>query len=266
MVSTQEVQRILSEGGSLVGKSGDKLGKVAQVYLDDETGNPEWATVNTGMFGGGESFVPLSESTVSGSEISVPYDKAKVKGAPRVDQDGDGHISPDQEAELHQYYGMKQAPVAPPKSDRAAGAVGHDTSGANTDEAMTRSEEQLDVGTEKVATGKARLRKFIVTENVTTTVPVSHEEVRVVTEPITDANRDEAMSGGDLTSEEHEVTLHAERPVVDKEVVPVERVRLDTETVTSEQQVTEEVRKEQIETDTSDVQGSEAKSGQQKRR
>ena len=79
---------------------------------------------------------------------------------------------------------------------------------------MTRSEERLHVGTEQVETGRARLRKYIVTENVTQTVPVSHEEVRVEREPITDANRGEAMSGGDLTEEEHEVTLHAERPVV----------------------------------------------------
>lgn len=114
---------------------------------------------------------------------------------------------------------------------------------------MTRSEEQVRVGTESVETGRARLRKYIVTENVTTTVPVSHEEVRVVREPITEENRGDAVRGNDLTEEEHEVTLHAEQPVVQKETVPVERVRLDTETVTGEQEVTEEVRKERIDTD-----------------
>ena len=269
MITTQEVQDILSSGGGTVaGKEGDKLGKVAQIFLDDQTGDPEWATVNTGMFGGGESFVPLGEATIAGSEITVPFDRAKVKGAPRVDQDGDGHISASQEDELYAYYGMKQAPadVAPQSSttDRAEHAVGQDTSGPNTDDAMTRSEEQLKVGTEKVATGKARLRKFVVTENVTMTVPVTREEVRVVTEPITDDNRDEAMSGGDLTSEEHEMVLTEERVVVQKEVVPVERVRLDKQTVTEEKQVTEEVRKEQIETDTSDV-STTPKTGQPKR-
>ena len=111
---------------------------------------------------------------------------------------------------------------------------------------MTRSEERLRVGTENVQTGRARLRKYVVTENVTTTVPVSHEEVRLEREPITDANRDAALSGADITEEEHEVTLHAERPVVAKETVPVERVRLSTETVTEEHQVNEQVRKEQI--------------------
>ena len=112
---------------------------------------------------------------------------------------------------------------------------------------MTRSEEQLHVGTESVQAGRARLRKYVVTENVTQTVPVSHEEVRLEREPITEANRDAALDGPDITEEEHEVTLNAERPVVQKEAVPVERVRLGTETVTEQHEVNEQVRKEQIE-------------------
>src|ERR1700734_4221206 len=126
------------------------------------------------------------------------------------------------------------------------GRVGRDVTGPGTDDAMTRSEERLHVGTESVQAGRARLRKYVVTENVTQTVPVSHEEVRLEREPITEANRDAALSGTAITEEEHELTLHAERPVVAKETVPVERVRLGTETVTEEQQVTEQVRKEQI--------------------
>ena len=111
----------------------------------------------------------------------------------------------------------------------------------------------MHVGTENVESGKVRLRKYITTENVTQTVPVSREEVRLEREPITDANRGAAMSGGDITEEEHEVTLHAERPVVSKETVPVERVRLGTETVSGEQEVSETLRKEQI--DEPDVTG-----------
>lgn len=265
MITTEEIQSMFNTGGgTVVGQGGGKLGKVGQVFLDDETGKPEWVTVAAGgLFGGKESFVPLGESTLSGSEITVPYSKAKVKDAPGVNPDGEGHISEDQEAKLYEYYGMKYSTAASDSGLPAGEAqtrgkpqVGRDTSGPTRDEAMTRSEEQLKVGTEKVATGKARLRKFVVTENVTTTVPVSREEVRLVTEPITEQNRGDAMAGGDITSEEHEVTLHEERPVVQKEVVPVERVRMDTESVTGEQQVTEEVRKEQIESDTSDVQGT----------
>jgi uncharacterized protein (TIGR02271 family) len=127
--------------------------------------------------------------------------------------------------------------------------VGRDVSGPETDQAMTRSEEEMRVGTREVQSGRARLRKYIVTEDVTRTVPVEREEVRVEREPITDANRDAAMSGGDLTEEEHEVTLRAQEPVVEKRVVPKERVRLDTDTVSEEREVTDEVRRERIETE-----------------
>ena len=117
---------------------------------------------------------------------------------------------------------------------------------------MTRSEERLNVGTEREATGRVRLRKYVTTEHVTQTVPVQREEVRIEREPITDANRGAAMSGPGISEEEHEVVLHEERPVVEKETVPVERVRLDKETVTDEVTVDEEVRKERIETDGDD--------------
>jgi uncharacterized protein (TIGR02271 family) len=133
-------------------------------------------------------------------------------------------------------------------ADRTA-TVGRDTSGPTTDDAMTLSEERLRVGTQTREAGRARLRKYVVTENVTQTVPVSREEVRLEREPITDANRDQAMSGPAISEEEHEVVLREERPVVEKEAVPVERVRLDTETVTDQVTVDEEVRKEQIDTD-----------------
>ena len=102
------------------------------------------------------------------------------------------------------------------------------------------------MGTRSEEVGRARLRKYVVTENVTETVPVSREEVRVEREPITEANVGNAMDGPAISEEEHEVTLHAERPVVEKEAVPVERVRLDKKTVTDQETVTE-VRKEEIE-------------------
>jgi uncharacterized protein (TIGR02271 family) len=131
-------------------------------------------------------------------------------------------------------------------ADSSTGTVGYDTSGPTTDSAMTRSEEQLHVGTERVQTGKARLRKYVVTENQSVTVPVQREEVRIEREPITDANVGAAMDGPAISEEEHEVTLMEERPVVQKDAVPVERVRLDKDVVTEQQTVNEEVRKEEI--------------------
>jgi uncharacterized protein (TIGR02271 family) len=117
------------------------------------------------------------------------------------------------------------------------------------DEAMTRSEEQLNVGTTTEQTGRARLRKYVVTENVQRSVPVSREEVRVEREPVTEANRDAAMAGPDMAEAEHEVILHEEWPVVEMETVPVERVRLAKERIPGEETVGGEGRKERIETE-----------------
>ena len=244
MITTEQIQSVI--GQTMYGTSGDKIGTVGQVYLDDQTGAPEWATTKTGLFGSSETFVPLAGAQVSAEQLTVPYDKETVKGAPNVDPDN-GHLSADEEAELYRYYGLDNGQPASDGHETSTGTVGHDTSGPTTDNAMTRSEEQLHVGTETRETGRARLRKYVVTEKVTQTVPVSREEVRIEREPITDANRGDATSGADITEEEHEATLHEERPVVAKETVPVERVRMDTDTVTGEEQVSEEVRKEQIE-------------------
>jgi len=115
---------------------------------------------------------------------------------------------------------------------------------------MTRSEERLRAGTEKVTTGKARLRKYVETEQQQVSVPVTKEKVRLETEPITDANVGDATSGPELSEQEHEVTLTEERPVVQKETVPVERVRLTKDVEQTEETVTADVAKERIETNT----------------
>jgi uncharacterized protein (TIGR02271 family) len=78
---------------------------------------------------------------------------------------------------------------------------------------------------------------------------VSREQAVLEREPITDANVGDAASGPDISEEEHEVVLSEERPTVSKTTEPVERVRLGTETVTDQETVTEEVRKEHIEPD-----------------
>jgi len=168
-----------------------------------------------------------------------------VKDAPRIK--ADGHISENEQDELFRFYGSGGAAGVGTERGMGDRTVGHDTSGPNTDTAMTRSEEQLRVGTEKVPAGRARLRKYVVTENQDVTVPVTREEVRVEREPINDADVDRAMSGPDISEEEHEVVLTEERPVVEKKTVPVERVRLDKDTVTENERVSEDVRKEQIE-------------------
>ena len=245
-ITTKQLRAIAESGGDVRTTSGDKIGSIGQIYVDDSTGEPSWVTVRTGLFGMSESFVPLEGATDNGKDIMVNYDKDTVKDAPRIDADRD--LSPDEEETLSAHRDRNRDRDKDRDWDRDCGKKGH-TSGTATDEAMTVSEERLRVGTEKRERGRARLRKYVVTENVTKTVPVRHEEVRVEREPITDANVGAAKSGPDIGEEEHEVVLREERPVVEKDVVPTERVRLTKETSTHDETVSGEVRKEQVDTD-----------------
>jgi uncharacterized protein (TIGR02271 family) len=240
------------QGRTMVDGDGDRVGSIDSIYVDDQTGEPEWALVNTGLFGTKSTFVPLAQANPSGDQVQVPYDKQLIKDAPKMDPDQ--HLSEAEEQQLWRHYGLdyQAADTADRDGDGVYDdvqdtAVGRDVSGPTTDDAMTRSEEELQVGTQTRERGRARLRKYVTTETQQVTVPVQREEVRVEREPITDANIDAATSGPDISEEEHEVTLREEEPVVEKRAVPKERVRLDTDTVTEERQVGEEVRKEQIE-------------------
>jgi uncharacterized protein (TIGR02271 family) len=237
------------EGRTLVDRDGNRIGPIEAIYLDDRTGQPEWALVNTGLFGTKSSFVPLAQATQTGEEVAVPYDKQLVKDAPRIDPDQ--HLSEAEEQRLWRHYGLDYDRTTR-RRPTGRDAVGRDTSGPTTDDAMTRSEEELQVGTQTREAGRARLRKHVVTETQQVTVPVQREELRVEREPITDANRDAAVSGPEISEEEHELTLREEEPVVEKRAVPRERVRLEKDTVTEERQVAEEVRKEQIQVDDQD--------------
>lgn len=260
-ITTAELGRWV--GRTAKDRGGEKIGKIEDVYIDDDSGQPEWVAVTTGLFGSRVSFVPVQGAREEGEDVVLGFDKAMVKDAPNMD--ADGALSPAEEDQLYAHYGLTAmgdtgtADVATGYSDvdttttvdttvdvdTTAAAVDVAPSGM-TDDAMTRSEEELDVGTTTREAGRARLRKWVETENVTTTVPVQREKAVLVTEAVTDANRDQALSGVDITEGEHEVVLSEEVVDVSKRVVPKERVRLETETETEEVVVDEEVRRERI--------------------
>ncbi len=242
---TSDQAALLMDSAEVVGSDGQRIGKVGQFYLDNSTGNPSWVTIKTGFFGGNESFVPLDDATASGDVLSVPYDKDRIKGAPN--HSAGAELSVEDEDELYAYYAVGRTTES---SIRGLG-VGSDTALASSDSAegyLTRSEEQLHVGTQRVATGKARLRKFVVTEQQTVAVPLTHEEVQIVREPIAPGE----IVNPSIAEDVIEVTLTEEQVVVAKDAVAVERVRLQTGVVTEQQTVTESVRKEQIEVQTTD--------------
>jgi len=170
--------------------------------------------------------------------------------------DVDQRLSEAEERQLWRHYGFdydtadRRAAREDVTSSR--GRAGRDAAGPTTDDAMTRSEEELRIGTTQRERGRVRLRKYVTTEQIEQAVPVRRERVRLEREPITDSNLDAATSGPELSEAEHEVVLHEEEPVVEKRVVPRERVVLGKETVTGEERVAEDVRREQIEIDDED--------------
>jgi len=242
-------------GRNLVDAYGEKIGKINDIYVDEQTGEPEWLAVNTGLFGTSVSFVPLTGATRVGDDLQVQVAKDQVRDAPTAA--ADGQLTYDEEARLYAYYGLSYgqpattaapttaapATAAPPM---AAPATAAPATGA-IDNAMTRSEEELEVGKTSREAGRVRLRKWVDVERVETTVPVAREEVRIEREPITEGNIDKAMSGPAISEAEHEVVLHEEEAVANTRVQPKERIRLEKDVVADEERVAADLRKERIE-------------------
>ncbi|WP_112235157.1 DUF2382 domain-containing protein [Kocuria sp. BT304] len=282
-MSTFDVNAILSS--TAYGSDGDKIGKVEQVFLDDNSGDPTFLTVNTGLFGAKENFVPVKGARQDGDRVVLPYTKDVIKDAPKVD--ADQHLSPAEEEELYRYYEMNYDDGRAAGHDRdrnaAAGTAGTAAGERRADDAadrdrlaadrdrdvtdrdradagqdrhvaagenasVTRHEEQLHVDTQEREAGHARLRKYVVTDHETVDVPVEREEVTVERTPL---NGTEAHAGtGRIGEEEVDVTLHEERPVVEKEAVAVEEVGLNKQTVRETQRVEADVQKEQVDVET----------------
>jgi uncharacterized protein (TIGR02271 family) len=250
---------------------GNKIGTAGNIYHSDASGEPEWVTVKTGMFGTKESFVPLSGATGDDKGLHVAVLKDSVKDAPRIDEDG--HLSDTETAELYRHYGLTPGSVAssggqadttggavPPQGTemgreaaaRPAPAAAGRQAAAQADfsntprQSMLRSEERLRASTETVESGRVRLRKYVVTSEQQITVPIRREEVHITREPVKPG---EAGTAAKIGEEEREVILHEERPVVAKETVAVERVSLDTEIVREDREVSDTVRREEVEID-----------------
>ncbi len=103
MISENDIQQV--HGAEIYSADGDKIGRAGQVYLDDETGRPEWVTVHTGLFGTNESFIPLTDAQLGDDRVTVPFTKDQVKDAPNVDPE-DGHLSQEEERGLYEHYGL----------------------------------------------------------------------------------------------------------------------------------------------------------------
>ncbi len=249
MTTTQE--KLDWRGHKMVDSAGDKIGKIDEIYVDDASGEPEWALVNTGLFGTSSNLVPLADARADGDDVVVAHTKDTVKDAPQL---GEGQqLSREDEAELYRYYGIDDVRThdqgheagtdTPPPAPDVDGDMDGDHDGGDS---MVRSEEELHVGTATRESGGLRLRKHVVTEEETATVAVSHEEAHVTREKISDDDAGSA-GNGELSEETQEVVLTEEVPTVETEVVAKERIGVDVDAVQEEQQVSADVRKEEVE-------------------
>ncbi|WP_247827744.1 YsnF/AvaK domain-containing protein [Arthrobacter antioxidans] len=286
MITLEQMKDAMNAGANVLSEDGAVLGPMGQLYVDDATGDPSWVTVATHTAGNPESFAPLRDATLDGQDVRLPYPHGTVYESPKMSQDG--HLSPEEEQHLLRYYGLIAAtdddgPAAAPTGDRSSRADafagrsdrsdsvegrpdGFAGGSADDDEvSMTRSEEQLRVGTELRETERVRLVKRVVTEDVTMTVQIRREELVVERVPVQDgaplyddgagtfskAERERLYSAvetafnGDVV----EMVLYEEKPRIEVDVVPIERVRISREARTHDEVVSGQVRKEVIETE-----------------
>jgi len=229
-------------GADVFDSADDKIGSIDQIYLDDQSGQPEWMTVSTGWFGTSTQFVPISGSAAHGEGLKVPYTTDHIKDAPSVD--ADKHLDEDQERKLYSHYSLDYdaADHETAYGGRERPDEGYDYNTTGDDASVTLSEEQLAVDKVQKEAGKVRLRKYVVTEDVNVTVPVKKQVARIVRTPAT------GTEPGTIATDDvvEEVTLKEEEVVVDKNVVAREEVAVETETVVGQEQVSEQVQREEV--------------------
>jgi uncharacterized protein (TIGR02271 family) len=222
----QEMSRVrLDElrGSPVYDNAGEKIGKVEEIFYDHGSRRPEWIGIGTGFFGTKRVLVPVEGAQLADDGLRAAFSKDQVKDSPDIDDD---EISQECEAELRQYYGL-----AHPQSATVGDA----------DQAITRSEEELEVGKRDVDAGTARLRKWVETEPVALDVELHREVAQVTREPL-----NEPVGEHEFSEEQIEVPLHEEKPMVKKQAVAKERIGLEKQVETETATVEDEVRKERV--------------------
>jgi stress response protein YsnF/sporulation protein YlmC with PRC-barrel domain len=262
---TMQAEQLI--GVRVTGGDGQVVGTVQQVFNDDRDGTPVWARIRAGNR---DRFVPLSGSRVTKDGLSVPFDAQKIMSGPEVT--AERHMSSAQTDQLSRHFGLSvpaqggdpdagTRPRQTQPGETRPGETERGRSQAETQQAETqrgeaqrgetrpdeewliRAEERVDVGTEMLESGRARLHKYVDVEPVEQAVHVFHEEYEVERVPITPEER----VRGVIAEAEQEIILHEERPVFHKEAVPVERVRLVAKRVEEDRTLRDEIRKERVE-------------------
>ena len=223
-VGVHEVNPGVLRDLAVMTRDGKKAGTISGLLYDSTGREPRWAVVQSGLLGSRETLVPLQDARVAGRELRVRYRKARLDTAP---WEPAPELAPEAELALCRHYGvpytgpeLRQETAAAPVEPEAAGPL-----------EVTRSEERMRVHIERTSK-RMQVRRRIVTEMRTITVPVRREELEFV--PVSE---DEVVRGGgrltDVQGEQEiEFVLHEERPVVTVQTVAVERVRVTKRLVT----------------------------------
>jgi uncharacterized protein (TIGR02271 family) len=232
-----------AQGQTVYSSDGQKIGKVEEIFHDTETDQPEWIGLGTGFLGTKRVLVPCQGAEMRDDGVYVPYNKDKVSQAPDIDGE---EISQETESELYSFYGIQYG------ENRSDSGLPEGTStqqSTTSGDAITRSEEELSVGTRQREAGNVRVRKFVETEKQQQTVPTKREEVTVERVPVTEGT----TATGNLGEDEISVPIVEEEVVVEKRPVVKEELRVKKDTVTEEETVEADIRKEQIDVDESET-------------
>lgn len=250
MTSSVDMQALQNaQGNPVYSNDGEQIGKVEEVFHDIDTDQPEWIGIGTGFFSSKRVLVPVASAEVRDDGIYVPYSKDHVGGAPDIDGD---EISQDTEAELYSYYGIEYGENRsdsglPEGTQSDTAETRTDTTRTDADsETITRSEEELRAGTRQREAGQVRVRKYVETEKAQTTVPTRREEVSVERVPVSEGT---TSTEAEFSENEITVPIVEEEAVVEKRPVVKEELRISKETVTGEETVEADVRKERIDID-----------------
>ena len=243
-------------------QTGTEIGTVHSFWADTQTGNLEFIGVKTGWLFGANHVVPVEKAEIdtSSSSIRLPYASDFIKGAPSID--ADSTISDEQETEIYRYYGTggttaKGYAAGSATATAETGAAAHASGTTATTGSTARTatgkddievpltEEQVRVGKRTVDAGQVRLRKIVRTEIVNQPVEIRHEDV--VIERVAAGDVRTGTAASDFKEEVIDVPLTREEVVVQKDAHVTGAVRLRKTEGVETQQVSETVRKEDVE-------------------
>jgi uncharacterized protein (TIGR02271 family) len=210
-------------------EDGEAIGRVDSLYYDLETGRPAWIGVRAEREGV-RTLVPVEGSRATGEVVRVRFPRAVVDAAPRVEAEEIDEVT---ERRLVDHYDLPR-----PLEERETAVI----------TPIVRHEEALSIAKERTETGRVRVRKWVETEPVTVEVALERETVRVTRQPIGRPARE----GVELGEDEISVSVYAERPVVEKRVVAVERVRLEKRVELDDVTIEDELRVERVAAEESD--------------